>query len=140
MDFKLLKNGNWFSINLYFKPYWFKKYGTIRNILNSYIKLNINKEKICFIQIGTNNEIGPPIGELINNNWNCLLVEPDYEIYLNLLKKYYNNNYKIENSAISEKNEEAIFYSVQPNFDLPTWVTQLNSLKKNKFRLVKRYL
>lgn len=130
MKYKILKKGNWISRNVYFRLYWFKKYGIIKHVLKAYLKLHSDKEKICFVQIGTNNEIGDPVEWLISENWNCLLVEPDYDIYLSLLEKYDTRKFIIENSAVSDKREEATFYAIQPDPELPAWITQLNSFKK----------
>ena len=49
------------------------------------------------------------------NDWNCLFVEPGL-LYFNLLKETYKDTeYLFENSAISNKTEEAIFYRVFPS-------------------------
>jgi FkbM family methyltransferase len=49
------------------------------------------------------------------NSWNCLFVEPGL-LYFNSLKETYKDTgYLFENSAISNKTEEAIFYRVFPS-------------------------
>jgi len=49
------------------------------------------------------------------NDWNCLFVEPGLMYFNSLKETYKDTEYLFENSAISNKTEEAIFYRVFPS-------------------------
>ena len=129
--FGFLKNGSWLSINTYYKYYWNKKYGSIKQYLQGYLNSLTETEKKNYILIGTNYNIGDPVENCITPNWECILVEPAPNIADALRKKYNAPNYHIENVGISDKKEKLTFYSAESiSEEIPEWVSALNSFKK----------
>ena len=132
-------------ISLYYKLYWWPRYGKIRHILEAYSRIT---KKGFFIQIGTNKEIGEPLHSfIIRHDWKGILIEPNKQVFDVMSKKYVEKGFICENLAISNKDEFRDFYYVEPDDayeypELKTYskkvecITYLDLLKRHSIETV----
>ncbi|WP_026914470.1 FkbM family methyltransferase [Christiangramia portivictoriae] len=99
----------------------------------------LNKQEVMVVQIGSNDgKSGDPLFNLIAKwkSWKALFVEPVPYLFDQLKQNYGEvERFTFENRAVNDGSEQ-IFYSVPENIhdkipDLPVWVEQLGSFKKN---------
>lgn len=123
------------TINYAEKGYLPRKINTIENILTA---LSLSKEKVNFVQVGSNDGIsGDPLNKFINDyDWHGILVEPIPFLFEKLKTNYFakSSNLIFLNIAVSADIElSKNFYSIDEQLrgQLPDWYFQLGSFYKN---------
>ncbi len=117
-------------IYLYHNFYKKAKFPSFEHAIDLYAK---NKDSVFFIQIGANegSTEDPLYRHIRLKNWKGILVEPQKDVFDQLVSNHQSNsNLIFENVAISSQEEVKKFYFIEPSPDVPVWVSKLSSFDK----------